>query len=156
MFLKALPLLLGMVMSTQGYGYLELPTEKINQFGTKLVYCEYQGVNMLPDSMWRTADCEQCECSSSGLFCEGFGYNAGVFGAPDGCDVVKDGCDIRLVVSTDHTKDCKPFQEGPPPGFFGSLHGPFGHPPGPPPPPQPYGAPSDEFGPPLEHFEPPL
>ncbi|XP_046576528.1 uncharacterized protein LOC124284500 [Haliotis rubra] len=156
MFLHAL-LLLSIVISTQGYGYLELPTETTNQFGTKLVYCEYQNMKMLPDSTWRTTECEQCECTNSGLFCEGFGFNAGLFGAPEECDVVNDGCDIRLVDAADHTKDCQPFREGPPPGYFGPLHQPFGPPSGlPPPPPPPYGPPSDQFGPPLDQFGPPL
>ncbi|XP_046576526.1 uncharacterized protein LOC124284498 [Haliotis rubra] len=123
MFLRALLLLLGVVVSTQGYGYLELPTRETNQFGTELVYCKYQNVSMLPDSIWKTTDCEQCECTRSGMFCEGFGFNAGLFGAPEGCVVANDACDIRLVDAADHTKDCKPFKLGPPPNLFGPPPG---------------------------------
>ncbi|XP_046367504.2 beta-microseminoprotein-like [Haliotis rufescens] len=122
MYMQAL-LLLGMGVSTQGFGYLDPPTVVTNKYGTELVYCDYQNVKMLPDSFWRTADCEECECTKSGMFCEGFGFNAGVFGAPTGCDVVNDACDIRLVDAQDDTKDCEPFKQGPPPHLFAPPEG---------------------------------
>ncbi|XP_046367505.2 beta-microseminoprotein-like [Haliotis rufescens] len=111
-------LFLGLVVSTQGFGYLDMPTVVTNKYGTDQVYCEYQNMKMLPDSIWRTTECEECECTKSGMFCEGFGFNAGLLEAPEGCDIVNDACNIRLVDAQDDTKDCESFKQGPPPHLF--------------------------------------
>ncbi|XP_046367420.2 uncharacterized protein LOC124142803 [Haliotis rufescens] len=105
MYMQVFVLLL-LVTLTQGFsdgGQIETET---NKWGTDIFYCTYHGIKFMPGSMWKTTECEQCSCFDDGLFCEGFGYAAGAFDAPEGCEVVNDGCDPRMVDAEDALKPC--------------------------------------------------
>ncbi|XP_067662455.1 beta-microseminoprotein-like [Haliotis asinina] len=107
MYLQVFTLLF-LVTSALGFisrGSIEKET---NKWGTETSFCTYKGIKFLPGSSWKTTECMDCSCSEYGLYCQGFGYAAGVFGAPEGCKVVNDACQARVVDKEDELQDCAP------------------------------------------------
>ncbi|XP_046576551.1 beta-microseminoprotein-like [Haliotis rubra] len=105
MYMQVFILLL-LVIFAQGFPGNAAIEKETNKWGTEISFCTYKGIKFLPGSQWSTTDCEACSCFDDGLFCEGFGYAAGVFDAPEGCKTVNDGCQPRVVKKDDELKDC--------------------------------------------------
>ncbi|XP_060070064.1 uncharacterized protein LOC132550068 [Ylistrum balloti] len=88
---------------------------QITEFGRTRYLCDFPvgsngsrfSITFELGSKFSTADCNECECTADGMRCCGFGINSGapVF-APDGCHVVADGCNARVVYKSDNRTDC--------------------------------------------------
>ncbi|XP_046367418.2 small serum protein 2-like [Haliotis rufescens] len=107
MYMQVIILLL-LVTLTQGSVSRGMIEKETNKWGTETSYCSYQGIKFLPGSTWKTTDCIRCSCDEGGLSCAGFGYAGGAFGAPEGCKVVNDACEPKMVDEEDELQDCTP------------------------------------------------
>ncbi|KAJ8300632.1 hypothetical protein KUTeg_022151 [Tegillarca granosa] len=74
--------------------------------GQMIPVCEYNGLDLLDGSSFKTAGCVECNCHKGILHCCGYGINAGVIEPPVGCKVIADGCSPVFVMATDPTRDC--------------------------------------------------
>ncbi|XP_033764330.1 beta-microseminoprotein-like [Pecten maximus] len=71
--------------------------------------CTYRGHHIAAGDTYRDMDsCMSCSCGTdSSMQCCGFGHAAGVFSLPDGCFMLKDGCDFKIVSSQNHLQPCQ-------------------------------------------------
>ncbi|XP_071096439.1 beta-microseminoprotein-like [Haliotis cracherodii] len=106
MYVSSLFLGLCLIASTYGFCTIDKVYTDMSKFGTITQYCMYRGLKMQVGSHIKTADCMECTCDKNGLSCCGYGIKGGVFGAPEGCKVIADGCTVLMVKADDETKDC--------------------------------------------------
>ncbi|KAL3872005.1 hypothetical protein ACJMK2_040125 [Sinanodonta woodiana] len=66
--------------------------------GTKEVtICEHDHMEYLLGSIIRTLDCEECQCTESGMQCCGIGHKAGAIHVPEGHKIEHYQCDFEIV-----------------------------------------------------------
>ncbi|CAH1245837.1 Hypp7564 [Branchiostoma lanceolatum] len=84
-----------------------LITETVWDHGQRVTrqYCNWEGTQRLKGGHWKTIDCEECRCSSSGLRCEiAESY------VPAGCIRIYDeNCYERIVQSDDPDRSCSSY-----------------------------------------------
>ncbi|XP_021346801.1 beta-microseminoprotein-like [Mizuhopecten yessoensis] len=70
--------------------------------------CEYNGRQIAAGDSYRDMDtCISCSCGhDNSIQCCGFGHQAGVFAVPDGCFMLKNGCDFKIVSTQNHLMPC--------------------------------------------------
>ncbi|XP_060069305.1 beta-microseminoprotein-like [Ylistrum balloti] len=70
--------------------------------------CVYNGHHIATGDSYRDMDrCFSCSCGTdNSMQCCGFGHQAGVFEIPDGCYMLKNGCNFKIVNAQDHSKSC--------------------------------------------------
>ncbi|XP_069121305.1 uncharacterized protein [Argopecten irradians] len=74
--------------------------------GRQIPVCEYNGLDLLDGSSFRTAACMDCKCTNGLIQCCGFGVQNETTYAPPSCTVISDGCEPLLVLKSNQTLDC--------------------------------------------------
>ncbi|XP_033732490.1 uncharacterized protein LOC117321961 [Pecten maximus] len=74
--------------------------------GRQIPVCEYNGLDILDGSSFRTAACMDCKCTNGLIQCCGFGVQNETTYAPPSCTVISDGCEPLLVLKSNQTLGC--------------------------------------------------
>ncbi|OWF39964.1 uncharacterized protein LOC110464386 [Mizuhopecten yessoensis] len=110
--------LLGIFPLVKGYCFTRYGRVDETVSGRQIPVCEYNGLDILDGSSFRTAACMDCKCTNGLIECCGFGVQNETTYAPPSCTVISDGCEPLLVLKSNQTLACytgRPIKEGPRP-----------------------------------------
>ncbi|KAL3872177.1 hypothetical protein ACJMK2_040123 [Sinanodonta woodiana] len=74
-----------------------LPTHYAYLGSKQVIACEHDHMEYLVGSKIRTLECEECDCTESGMYCCGIGHKAGAIHVPEGHKIEHYQCDFEIV-----------------------------------------------------------
>ncbi|XP_060064233.1 uncharacterized protein LOC132544631 [Ylistrum balloti] len=98
--------LIGLLPLVKGYCFTRNGRIDETVSGRQIPICEYNGLDILDGSSFRTAACMDCKCTNGLIQCCGFGVQNETTYAPPLCTVISDGCEPLLVLKSNNTLDC--------------------------------------------------